>query len=54
MSLKKRKMRRIGHVSLMGEYKNTYSVLVGIPEENVPLEILNFNLDLPEIERVGF
>jgi hypothetical protein len=35
--IKPRRMRWAGHVARMGEIKNSYSILVGKPEEKRPL-----------------
>jgi hypothetical protein len=36
--IKSRRMRWVGHVAHMGEERNVYSVLMGKPERNKPLE----------------
>jgi hypothetical protein len=35
--IKSRRMRLAGHVALMGEKRNAYSLLVGKPEGKIPL-----------------
>jgi hypothetical protein len=35
--IKSRRMRWTGHVSRMGEKRNAYRLLVGKPDENIPL-----------------
>jgi hypothetical protein len=35
--IKSRRMRWVGHVALMGEMRNSYSILVGKPEGKRPL-----------------
>jgi hypothetical protein len=52
---KSRRMRRAGHVARMGENRNAYRILVGIPEGNRPLGrprrrwVDNIKMDLREI-----
>jgi hypothetical protein len=36
--IKSRRMRWVGHVACMRKGRNAYSILVGRPEENKPLE----------------
>jgi hypothetical protein len=51
-----RRMRWAGHVARMGEKRNAYRILVGMPEGNRPLGrprhrwVDNIKIDLIEIE----
>jgi hypothetical protein len=53
--IKSRRMRDAGHVARMGEKRNAYRILVGIPEEKKPLGrprrrwVDNITMDLREI-----
>jgi hypothetical protein len=53
--IKSRRMRYAGHVARMGEKRNIYRILVGMPEEKRPLGrprrrwVDNIEMDLREI-----
>jgi len=53
--IKSRRMRWAGHVARMGEERVVYRVLVGKPEEKIPLErprrrwVDNIRMDLQEV-----
>jgi hypothetical protein len=53
--IKSRRMRWAGHVARMGEKRNAYGILVGMPEGKRPLErsrcrwVDNIKIDLREI-----
>jgi hypothetical protein len=53
--IKSRKMRWAGHVARMGENRNAYGILVGMPEGKRPLGrpkrrwVDNIKMDLREI-----
>jgi hypothetical protein len=55
--IKSRRMRWVGHVSRMGEKRNTHRLMVGKPEGKRPLRRLrcrwvdNIRMDLGEVER---
>jgi hypothetical protein len=57
--IKSRRRRWEGHVARMGEERNSYTILVGKPEENRPLGrprrkwVDNIKMDLGERERDG-
>jgi hypothetical protein len=57
--MKSRRMRWAGHVARMGEKRNAYRILVGMPESKRPLGIPrrrwvdNIKMDLREIEWDG-
>ncbi|KAJ4450806.1 hypothetical protein ANN_02236 [Periplaneta americana] len=58
-NIKSRRLRWAGHVARMGEFINTYSMLVGRPEGKIPLERPrrrwedNIEMDLREVEYDG-
>jgi hypothetical protein len=57
--IKSRRMRWVGHVARMGEKRNAYRILVGMPEGKRPLgrsrrrSVDNIKMDLREIEWDG-
>jgi hypothetical protein len=57
--IKSRRMRWAGHVARMGEKRNAYRILVGKPEEKIPLGrprrrwVDNIKMDVKEM-RMGW